>query len=633
VVNVSYSATLQASGGATPYTWSISAGTLPAGLTLTGSTGVIAGTPTTQGTSNFTVKVKDKNAATATKALSIVVNAAGSCVNDSHVAPWTYCARNDLCETGTEAGCTGKGLSFLGRNSTDVNGVYTPIDTAPNIGGLTGLNKCITDPDFHSKICRVTDYSLGTGFNAASVGANSWASDDSAFFVRNNGGAPMLFSFSADSNMTSVISDIHNVVVGGDATHFAGDISFSTVTPNVMYELDGMRTVNGKPYNQLNKLVIDKTGGPANWKLTRTKLFNLNTDSTKCMPADFFPNWDGTFQTSANDKVFQIAFSDHGQNGARGIDKNGVNHPYGATIIAEYTVGKGCRILNTYGTNGVGPMTITGDWGDLGTALNGIGMPVGVSGGSPVPDVLYLHGSGPYPGGNYSGFNGSDTETACTAQTCSCWNGTTPHLCGNYIWETGTRNIRNDDMSGHAGKGYLYMYKGTYLKALDYHDTSGPLTKLLTIATPGDIHVDYDNPDTQDDQPVFLYTTKVCGQAPGMQGQGDCDPAYNAPLYDEILSVENQAAHPGVAQHCDYGAGKTACTYRFGHTFNTGTHWNFYTQNVEGNVSPSGRFVVFPSDWNMTLGCTNGTASGCLDNITASTGSYCVKNFPTAACR
>ena len=38
-----YSTTLQASGGTTPYSWSVSAGTLPAGLSLAASTGVISG--------------------------------------------------------------------------------------------------------------------------------------------------------------------------------------------------------------------------------------------------------------------------------------------------------------------------------------------------------------------------------------------------------------------------------------------------------------------------------------------------------------------------------------------------------------------------------------------------------------
>ena len=47
--------TLAATGGTTPYTWSVSAGSLPAGLTLTAETGVISGTPTTAATSTFTV--------------------------------------------------------------------------------------------------------------------------------------------------------------------------------------------------------------------------------------------------------------------------------------------------------------------------------------------------------------------------------------------------------------------------------------------------------------------------------------------------------------------------------------------------------------------------------------------------
>jgi hypothetical protein len=73
--NGSYSATLAASGGTTPYTWSVSTGTLPAGLALASSTGAISGTPTGTGTSNFTVQVTDTNSQTGTKNLSLTVSA------------------------------------------------------------------------------------------------------------------------------------------------------------------------------------------------------------------------------------------------------------------------------------------------------------------------------------------------------------------------------------------------------------------------------------------------------------------------------------------------------------------------------------------------------------------------------
>ncbi len=73
-VGSAYSQILAATGGATPYTWSLASGTLPAGLSLNGTTGVISGTPTTAGTSSFTVRVTDSAAATATRALTLTVN-------------------------------------------------------------------------------------------------------------------------------------------------------------------------------------------------------------------------------------------------------------------------------------------------------------------------------------------------------------------------------------------------------------------------------------------------------------------------------------------------------------------------------------------------------------------------------
>lgn len=69
-----YSQTVAATGGQTPYTWSLSTGTLPAGLVLTPSSGTISGIPTTMGTSTFTVQVQDANQTAATKSLSIVIN-------------------------------------------------------------------------------------------------------------------------------------------------------------------------------------------------------------------------------------------------------------------------------------------------------------------------------------------------------------------------------------------------------------------------------------------------------------------------------------------------------------------------------------------------------------------------------
>ena len=56
-----YSSTaLQASGGVSPYTWSLGSGTLPAGLTLAAG-GIIAGTPTVAGSYPVTFVVKDSS--------------------------------------------------------------------------------------------------------------------------------------------------------------------------------------------------------------------------------------------------------------------------------------------------------------------------------------------------------------------------------------------------------------------------------------------------------------------------------------------------------------------------------------------------------------------------------------------
>ena len=73
-MGIFYTQTLTASGAVGTMAWSISAGTLPAGLALVPATGVISGTPTATGTSSFTATVTDGLLRTASKALSININ-------------------------------------------------------------------------------------------------------------------------------------------------------------------------------------------------------------------------------------------------------------------------------------------------------------------------------------------------------------------------------------------------------------------------------------------------------------------------------------------------------------------------------------------------------------------------------
>jgi hypothetical protein len=78
-VGATYTTTLAAGGGSGTYTtWALSAGTLPGGLTLNTSTGVISGTPTTAGTvTGLTFRVTDSFGATASSgSLSIVISPA-----------------------------------------------------------------------------------------------------------------------------------------------------------------------------------------------------------------------------------------------------------------------------------------------------------------------------------------------------------------------------------------------------------------------------------------------------------------------------------------------------------------------------------------------------------------------------
>src|SRR5215469_5664598 len=105
-VGRAYSFSLSAHGGATPLTWSVTGGTLPAGLTLAAGSGLVSGTPTaTANGAPLTFKVTDAGSPPQTRSATLKLNISPAAITVS-VSP-------------ARAGITIKQTLTLGVNTND----------------------------------------------------------------------------------------------------------------------------------------------------------------------------------------------------------------------------------------------------------------------------------------------------------------------------------------------------------------------------------------------------------------------------------------------------------------------------------------------------------------------------------
>jgi len=82
-VGSTYAAAIPVTGGKSPYTWTLTSGTLPDGITLAGNTTyfeALSGTPTTTGSYSFQLTVTDADSRTASTDVTLVVNPAATCL-------------------------------------------------------------------------------------------------------------------------------------------------------------------------------------------------------------------------------------------------------------------------------------------------------------------------------------------------------------------------------------------------------------------------------------------------------------------------------------------------------------------------------------------------------------------------
>lgn len=140
---MAYSASLSASGGTTPYSWSVIGGAFPPGLTLNASTGSITGTTTQAGTFLFTAEVKDSAGHSASASLSANIAPPASPVVSS-ISPKSGPTSGGTTVTiGGSNFATGATVSFGGvaaSSAAVVNATAIQAVTPAHIAGTVDVN-------------------------------------------------------------------------------------------------------------------------------------------------------------------------------------------------------------------------------------------------------------------------------------------------------------------------------------------------------------------------------------------------------------------------------------------------------------------------------------------------------------
>jgi len=144
---LSYGSNVSATGGTTPYTWSILSGSLPSGVTLDSGTGLISGTPGNFGTFNFTVRVTDSatpTPQTADQPLSILIY---------ELTTITVTPANPTILEGQNVQFTATG-TFADMTTSDITSTVTWDTTNPSVATVNS-----------------TGMATGTGLGAVTISA------------------------------------------------------------------------------------------------------------------------------------------------------------------------------------------------------------------------------------------------------------------------------------------------------------------------------------------------------------------------------------------------------------------------------------------------------------------------------
>lgn len=442
-IGVPYNTSLAATGGQSPYQWSISSGSLPPGLQLTANDGALSGAITKAGSFAFSVRVTDAASHSVQQSLALVVsNTTVGC------GPPKYnCSRTDLLRAQL-------------------------IGPPPDMGNLKGAGTIVTDPSFANRVARITDsrtnpgklnrtYMAGQG---GSADVNIWNTDSTMLFVQDNGGWMFPLTFDPVSLKTGRLYASNFPTDGGLKVRGTGAWSFTD--PNTLYTIEPATTV-------LNKYdFTDRVNPP-----TPTQIFDFRSGS-HCLPAGFTVTWSNVGGVSSDDAVFAIAYSDTGNQGT------------GVYAVA-YKAGKGCTLYNTKTGR------VTGDWGTQGEVSVPDRFSIHNVKLSKDGNWLVIVNTTCFAGnceGPFFWQVGTTTVNACAKNGCS----------GHWT-EGQTTWINGDGMPVGAGVYETGQYKARNFSAPA--DPRSLVSQFpVGLQSPYDMHASWNNADSADTNPIFSST-------------------------------------------------------------------------------------------------------------------------------